>query len=224
MQTFLPYPSYSVSATTLDPIRHNKQITEGFQIFSTLLSPTPLKRAWSNHPAVLMWKGHEGALFHYVQEMAIEWAEKKDKLHQSYVLLRDAFDNALLQHKLQDSTFDPPPWLGYAPFHAAHRSKLLFKGQLDAMLKLLCQRYGSTYHNWRHRAELDWIHLPKERYLLNYQHKTDLSILCSALGLEWTNYYSQFNWTESDDLEYYWPTKQTEKEKQKWLITPLTAQ
>lgn len=71
MQTFLPYASYTDSATVLDKKRLNKQILECYQILKVLSSTDP-KAAWRNHPAVLMWKSHEFALWNYVQAMIIE--------------------------------------------------------------------------------------------------------------------------------------------------------
>ena len=52
MQTFLPYRSFSFSAGILDSRRLNKQIVEAYQIIT---GRVPNK----NHPACLMWKGHE---------------------------------------------------------------------------------------------------------------------------------------------------------------------
>ncbi len=63
MQTFLPEPSFIESAWALDRKRLLKQIVEGNQILDTLIHN---KKAWSNHPAVKMWRGYESALALYV--------------------------------------------------------------------------------------------------------------------------------------------------------------
>jgi hypothetical protein len=71
MQTFLPFRSFFDSAKTLDNRRLNKQILEGYQILKVLSSDDPFA-AWRNHPAVLMWKGHETALYFYTMAMIKE--------------------------------------------------------------------------------------------------------------------------------------------------------
>jgi hypothetical protein len=71
MQTFLPNKQFHRSAQILDSKRLNKQILEGYQILKVLSSDDPFA-AWRNHPAVLMWKGHETALYHYVMAMVKE--------------------------------------------------------------------------------------------------------------------------------------------------------
>lgn len=69
MQTFLPSGSPVFAAQALDNKRLNKQILEGYQILKVLATNG---KAWRNHPAVLMWEGHEGALVDYVREMIVE--------------------------------------------------------------------------------------------------------------------------------------------------------
>ena len=69
MQTFLPSGSPIFAAQALDNKRLNKQILEGYQILKVLSTNG---KAWRNHPAVLMWEGHEGALVDYIREMIAE--------------------------------------------------------------------------------------------------------------------------------------------------------
>lgn len=71
MQTFLPSSRYSSAATMLDSKRLNKQILEGYQILNVLSGKSPTG-GWRNHPAVLMWKGHERGLWRYIQAMIVE--------------------------------------------------------------------------------------------------------------------------------------------------------
>ena len=71
MQTFLPHSSYIESAQALDNKRLNKQILEGYQILN-VNSGMSKTGGWKNHPAVLMWKGHEGSLLTYINEMIKE--------------------------------------------------------------------------------------------------------------------------------------------------------
>jgi hypothetical protein len=69
MQTFLPSGSLIFAAQALDNKRLNKQILEGYQILNVLAGNS---MGWRNHPAVLMWAGHEGYLLSYVKEMINE--------------------------------------------------------------------------------------------------------------------------------------------------------
>lgn len=80
MQTFIPIAStdFMESAKVLDNKRLNKQALEGWQIMMTLLELDPegnhrTPKGWVNHPAVLMWKGHESLLWVYVLSMVKEW-------------------------------------------------------------------------------------------------------------------------------------------------------
>lgn len=82
MQTFVPITdSYEDIARTLDRARLNKQALEGWQILMTLLELDPqgnhrTPKGWVNHPAVKMWRGHEMALYQYIQAMVDEWVRR----------------------------------------------------------------------------------------------------------------------------------------------------
>lgn len=82
MQTFVPITdSFEDIAKVLDNKRLNKQALEGWQILMNLLQLDPqgqhrVSKGWSNHPAVKMWKGHETALYLYIQAMVKEWKRR----------------------------------------------------------------------------------------------------------------------------------------------------
>jgi hypothetical protein len=82
MQTFVPETaSFSSIAKVLDRQRLNKQALEGWQILMTLLELDPqgnhrVPKGWVNHPAVKMWRGHEMALYLYIEEMVEEWKRR----------------------------------------------------------------------------------------------------------------------------------------------------
>jgi len=69
MQTFLPSGDSLFAAQALDNKRLNKQILEAYQILKVLSTNG---KAWRNHPAVLMWEGHENALYNYAMDMVKE--------------------------------------------------------------------------------------------------------------------------------------------------------
>ena len=118
MQTFLPYPDFAKSAEVLDTRRLGKQRVEALQIFNAL---DGVRRGWSAHPAVLMWRGCEVALVDYAAAMCAEWS-------------RRGYSNAKMDDRLREMRLAvrgrrrvSPSWLGDARFHAAHRSNLLRK-------------------------------------------------------------------------------------------------
>jgi len=146
MQTFLPYPNFSLSANVLDIKRLGKQRVESLQILKVLkqgqwtcpncpgpvthFNPyktgyhcynceAPLKKtAWYNHPAVQMWKGYESGLMIYLKEMWIRWTTLgyEDTCWEKALGIWGYNDLALL-----------PDWIGNDRFHLSHQSNLLRK-------------------------------------------------------------------------------------------------
>jgi hypothetical protein len=115
MQTFLPYPSFEQSAHCLDMRRLGKQRVECLQLLNTLSGKTS---SWKNHPAVLMWRGHEQSLIKYGIVICHEWIMRGYK---------DTCLNKIQSFQEQFSISNDPTWLGNYNFHAAHRSNLLRK-------------------------------------------------------------------------------------------------
>ena len=122
MQTFLPLPSFSESARILDNKRLGKQRVECLQILNVLSGKSKKNKhgniAWSNHPAVLMWKGYESCLAHYGMTICDEWKKRGFK--------DTCYD------KIKMFLIGPifyPTWIGNDSFHASHRSNLLRKNK-----------------------------------------------------------------------------------------------
>ena len=117
MQTFLAYPSFAMSAKVLDRQRLGKQRVETLQILNTLENGG----AWSNHPAVKMWKGFERWLILYGVLMCQEWKRRGYK---------DTCEEKIRQ-KCRIFALDvpPPSWLGNTQFHMSHRSNLIRKNK-----------------------------------------------------------------------------------------------
>lgn len=133
MQTFLPYADFYESSYCLDDRRLNKQIIECKQILLVLEGKSD---AWSNHPAVLMWKGHAGGLSEYALAMCHEYESRKKKRHSCNEFIADVW-------RLNEITY--PSWLGYEPFHSMHRAVLLDKDK---------EWYG----------RFDWTEKPAEKF------------------------------------------------------------
>ena len=112
MQTFLPYSDFVETARVLDYRRLGKQRVEARQILHALQLPS---YGWQNHPAVVMWCGHDNALTTYYNCMVQEWERRGYNNKMPYL-----DTNFCL-------TYDLPWWLGWEKFHASHRSNLLSK-------------------------------------------------------------------------------------------------
>lgn len=114
MQTFLPDPSFELSARCLDRQRLGKQRVEVLQLLRALHGQTA---GWTRHPAALMWRSHEQALVRYGVAVCEEW------------LRRGYQDTCLDKISAFSSAEEPrmPEWLGQADFHLSHQSNLVRK-------------------------------------------------------------------------------------------------
>lgn len=135
MQTFIPKHSFKASAEVLDNKRLNKQALEGWQILMVLLELDPAgnhrpAKGWRNHPAVNMWRGHENALYRYIQCMVTEWKARGfnstigDKAQQTMLQASAAGIIDIHVHSF-------PQWMEdielYARIASSHRTALLNK-------------------------------------------------------------------------------------------------
>jgi hypothetical protein len=136
MQTFVPLTSsFEDIARTLDRARLNKQALEGWQILMTLLELDPqgnyrAPKGWVNHPAVKMWRGHEMALYLYIQAMVDEW---KRRGYKSTIgdKAKETIKVALSKGLLASSVSTNPHWISdmklFKEVAASHRLALLTK-------------------------------------------------------------------------------------------------
>ena len=123
MQTFLPSPSFRVSAQCLDNKRLGKQRVECKQLLLALgvrVGDHVPRGGWRNHPATRMWRGHEFWLLAYAICVCREWIRRgfKDSLLPQF---RAAMASMPEQPK--------PSWLGWRRLHSSHRSNLLRKDE-----------------------------------------------------------------------------------------------
>ncbi len=116
VNTFLPWPDEQKTAKSLDNKRLGKQRVEALQILRANLG---LTKGWRNHPAAVMWRGHEGALAQYICAMCDEWEAR------GYV------DNVRAQvlelwkvNNFSNESFNRPWWWGKHKFHRSHKSNL----------------------------------------------------------------------------------------------------
>lgn len=82
-----------------------------------------MTKGWRNHPAVLMWEGHELSLIEYGQAICQEWIERGF----NDTLLIKIGDMATC---FPDSKSCDPEWLGDERLHLSHKSNLLRKDNI----------------------------------------------------------------------------------------------
>ena len=114
VNTFLPWPDMQRTAKSLDNKRLGKQRVEALQILRANLG---LTSGWRNHPAAVMWRGHEGFLYQYTNAICMEWRQRG---YEDSVQAR--LQEIYAEHDLQG--WDPPWWWGNDEFHKSHRSNL----------------------------------------------------------------------------------------------------
>lgn len=114
MQTFVPYPDFSLSAASLDKKRLGKQRVETLQILNCIVVG---KRGWSNHPAVRMWKQNPAGLSAYGVAVCQAWIDMGFK------------DTCLgkISELVSPDPLDLPDWWNDERVHSSHRSNLLRK-------------------------------------------------------------------------------------------------
>lgn len=114
----MPEDTYVASARVLDTKRLGKQRVEAKQIFLSLTDP---EYGWKHHPAVKMWRGHEGSLLVYGMAVCREWTSRGH----GDTLLEYFHGEILNSSYAEHDSF--PPWIGDERFHEAHRSNLMRK-------------------------------------------------------------------------------------------------
>tara|TARA_B000000557_G_scaffold253785_1_gene243223 strand:- start:812 stop:1261 length:450 start_codon:yes stop_codon:yes gene_type:complete len=123
MQTFVPYASLKKTAESLDRARLGKQRSESKIILNVLEAKKSgrhltKKMGWVNHPAVLMWEGHEDFLRVYSIAICLEWIKRGYK-DSTLPFFMEGLDRSKAKNK--------PAWWGDQKVHLSHRSKLMSK-------------------------------------------------------------------------------------------------
>jgi hypothetical protein len=127
VQTFVPYADFTATAAALDQRRLGKQRVEVIQIVRALTVPG---YAWSSHPAVLMWKGHEEALGRYGLAMCEEWVARGFDDTCAGTIVADLARAGVTRIRTYEQLVAAgalPPWLFDAQVRRSHRSALVRK-------------------------------------------------------------------------------------------------
>ena len=134
MQTFLPFACVLASVRRLDHKRLHAQLREAVQILKTLarIKQGDAEAGYRNHPAVLMWLGHELYLRYYacVCSAVIRATTRRLKDGAPYDTLK--LDTAIITElggwvAQEPAVQERPAWFGNAAFHSAHRARLYNK-------------------------------------------------------------------------------------------------
>ena len=135
MQTFVPLFGSADTAQVLDRARLNKQALEGWQILMNLVQLDPqgdhrVSKGWSNHPAVKMWRGHEGVLVSYILRMVLEWEKRGYKSTIGQKTLQ-TYIQAVRLGRITRDNHRYPAWMKdkelFAQIASSHRTALLNK-------------------------------------------------------------------------------------------------
>lgn len=185
MQTFLPYSSFAKAAAVLDGKRLSKQQTEAEQILNVLRNPNA--KGWANHPAVLQWKGYENALELYLYAISRECSSRGYKG----------------KHDGCPSLIVIPPWMGRDDIHDSHKSRLLFKGRVDAAALGLKKMGVKVVNKW-----LVANGYP-EKNMFKHEDIIKLECYLAVCRVEIpANHYRQY-WPDlPDNIPYVWPSKE----------------
>jgi hypothetical protein len=110
--TFLPYKDFEQSLRSLDDRRLGKQRIEALQMYKALRNPDA--KGWKNHPAALMWKGHEDHLAMYYNKSLDVWKSRGKNNNMEYI-------------EVANTAQEEPWWLGWSALHRSHMAALLRK-------------------------------------------------------------------------------------------------
>lgn len=191
MQTFVPYSNFTESAKVLDYKRLCKQVTEALQIHNVVVGKS---EGWKQHPAMQQWMGYADGILKYACEMSDECERRGFKVQDKIKALKPTLKETYLL----------PDWLGDERVHSSHRSRLLWKGRVDAV----CDRLKRYY---KVRSINTWLEDKgySIKNILSREEVYKLEELCSKLKCPpIENYYLQFKWKEDDTQGYIWPSKE----------------
>lgn len=140
MQTFLPYPSYTLSAEVLDNKRLGKQIEEARQIYRIIIGKDKTS-GWRHHPAVHMWFPFPYALSLYYNAIREEWVRR------GFRTKRKPIKHPIAKTGKRWNNWQKPQWLLEPKdlFCSKHRAALLKK--------------NPTYY-----SKFGWAEIPKIDY------------------------------------------------------------
>lgn len=114
----MQHQNYELVAQELDDKRLGKQRVEAYQIVKALRGDYANSGAWENHPATVMWRGHQYQLGLYGWHICKEWMAR-------------GHDDTVIQHfvdLMDNSSFTNMPWwVNNTILNLTHQSNLMRK-------------------------------------------------------------------------------------------------
>lgn len=159
--TFLPFPDFEQSLNALDDRRLGKQRVEAKQMYDALTNPDA--KGWRNHPAALMWKGHEDLLALYYNISIEVWKSRGKNNNMSYIEVD--------LEKIKDK----PKWLGWPAFHQSHMAALLRKDPqyYGDKFELLVGPYKDYGYIWPSHISMDEVDIHIDDFSGRFTHLAD---------------------------------------------------
>jgi len=138
MQTFLPYASYTKSASVLDYQRLGKQRVESKQILQAILDVDKhgdegnTGQAFTNHPIYAQWQNYPEALLSYTWSICREWRDRgfRDGVMNWLFAVAELRDIRMMSQATLERRSLLPWWHGKKRVHVLHRANLLVKNPM----------------------------------------------------------------------------------------------
>jgi len=148
-QTWVPELDFEQCAAVLDNKRLGAQRGEGLIVVRALTDRYP-SGAWSQHPAVRMWRGYLPAFCRYGIAVCREWRSRgfSDGCLEQYLWWLDRMKDDLRYQKL-------PPWWGASEVHESHRA---------ALVRRLPSHYQQIWPDQRPQQENEELVWPVPRH------------------------------------------------------------
>lgn len=191
MQTFVSASDFHTALSVLDKSRLGNQVyREGL---------TLLRGGRSSHPASKIWLSYRGGDYrHALCNYLLAGIDVLESRNLFYPVVKVE----LLETRAKYPDIGNPPWVGDESVHSSHRSRLLFKGRVDAACRALKRHI-------RPQSVANWLktHGYPEKHAFKQEHigLLELFLAQNALDGTETNWYRQFGWVEDDTQEYVWP-------------------
>lgn len=118
----MPFADFNKSAKVIDNKRLNKQLLEGRQIYK-ILATNQHRGAWTQHPAVKMWRNYDMALYAYLIAIRDECDVRGIKWDKNWSAIEQLHEN----NWHRGNNIVMPPWIGDERIHQSHRNNLYRK-------------------------------------------------------------------------------------------------
>lgn len=125
METYLPYENFKHCSDIIASPERFEAVYAGIRYLDVIHQlDLPDVHAWARHPGVEMWRGHEVALWQYIDTMFTGFGPP-ETWNETIKSLRHAADQHLSWATSGDFSMDMPKWMGMEQLHLAHQALLV---------------------------------------------------------------------------------------------------